>query len=102
MIDKTMNCTAVERYDFAGRIYGDYMTDFEQWIGDEIAHFNRKNISNNGLNIKKRQFSYENVIEYNESYLCWHKYPKVCAPVLLCLSGNFQTLSITHQDRYNC
>ena len=44
MIDKMMNCTAVERYDFAGRIYGDYMTDFEQWSSDDIAHFNRKNI----------------------------------------------------------
>ena len=39
-----MNCTAVERNDLAGRIYGDYMTGIEQGIGDEIAHLNRTNI----------------------------------------------------------
>jgi len=40
MIDKMMNCTAVERYDLAGRIYVDYMAFIEQGIGDEITHFN--------------------------------------------------------------
>jgi hypothetical protein len=44
MIDKMMNCTAVERYDLAGRNYGYYMAGIDQGIGDEIAHFNRKNI----------------------------------------------------------
>jgi hypothetical protein len=44
MIDKMMNCTAVEWNDSAGRIYGDYMTGIEQGIGDEIAHFSRTNI----------------------------------------------------------
>jgi hypothetical protein len=39
-----MNCTAVGRSYFAGRIYGDYMGDIEQGIGDKIADPNRKNI----------------------------------------------------------
>jgi hypothetical protein len=44
MIDKMTNCTAVERYDFAGKIYGDYMAGIEKGIGDEIGHLNRENI----------------------------------------------------------
>jgi len=34
-----MNCTAVERYDFAGRIYGDYMALINQGIVDEVGDF---------------------------------------------------------------
>ena len=44
MIDKMLNCTAVGGYCFAGRIYGDYMADIEQGIGDKIANPNGKNI----------------------------------------------------------
>ena len=39
-----MNCTASERQDSNGPVYVDYMAGIEQGIGDEIAHFNRKNI----------------------------------------------------------
>ena len=39
-----MNCTAVGRYYFAGWIYGDYMADIEQGIGDKIANPNGENI----------------------------------------------------------
>ncbi len=35
MIDKMMNCTAVGRYDLAGRIYGDYMDVMESIVFNE-------------------------------------------------------------------
>jgi len=44
MIDKMMNCTAGERWDLAGRVYGDYISFIERGIGDDIADLTRRNI----------------------------------------------------------
>ena len=37
MIDKMVNCTAVERTDFTGAVYGDYMDGLESIVFNEGA-----------------------------------------------------------------